>query len=163
MPSESPIRAVAKGLSELQAELNAMDARIDVATLAGLKASQNVAKARIKAGMRGRPRWDRRGVTGRNGGEPAVNLNLTPHHVTKSGGPGRLTGHLSGAVGGVKRPKKVRRQYVGGVGVGGPLSITNLYRAKVNSKYPFIEPGVRKAEPKIAEAYKKAWAKATET
>lgn len=162
MPSESLIRVITHGLSELTAELNAMDARIDAATLAGLKSAQGAAKAQIKSGMRGRPRWDRRGASGRNGGEPAVNLNLTPHHVTKSGGPGRLTGHLSGAVGGVRRPKKVRRQYVGGVGVGGPLSITNLYRARVNSKYPFIEPGVKKAEPKIAEAYKKAWAKATE-
>jgi hypothetical protein len=49
------------------------------------------------------------------------------------------------------------------VGVGGPKSITNLYRKKVDEKQPFMRPGVKKAEPKIAKAYEAEWAKATET
>jgi hypothetical protein len=142
-------------------ELDAMDERVRLATMAAMKASSQAAKGVVKQGMRGRPRWDKRGPIGRDGGVPAVNLNLTPHHVSKGGGPGSLTGHLRGAVGAVKRPKlKGRFTYAGGVGVGGPKSITNIYRFRTEGKYPFMRPGVKKAEPKMAVAWERAWGKA---
>jgi hypothetical protein len=149
-----------EGVSEVADALDAMSRNIDVATVAALKASQNLAKKAIRSGMRGRPRYDRRGAIGRNGSVPAVNLNLSPHHVAKSAGPGRLTGHLSGAVGGVRKPKKTSAGFSGGVGVGGKQSITNLYRREVNAKFPFIEPGVRKAQAGMPAIWEKAWDKA---
>lgn len=158
MPSDFSYRI--NGLHELNAALDTVSRRIDVATVAALKATQNIAKKSIRSGMRGRPRWDRRGAIGRNKSVPAVNLDLTPHHVSKSGGPGRLTGHLSAAVGGVKRPKKVMGGFSGGVGVGGKRSITHMYKWEVNGKFPYMEPGVKKAEPKMPIVWEKAWDKA---
>lgn len=150
-----------EGVNELSAALDTVSRRIDIATVAALKASQNLAKRSIRSGMRGRPRYDRRGAIGRNKTVPAVNLNLSPHHVSKSGGPGRLTGHLSAAVGGVRKPKKKFGEgWSGGVGVGGKQSITNMYRRHINARFPFIEPGVKKAEPKMAVIWEKAWDKA---
>lgn len=158
------VNAIVRGVAETQAAIDAMQGRVDAATLAALKASQSVAKRSVKAQMRGRPRWDRRGPIGRNKDVPAVNLHLDPHHVSKSGGPGRLTGHLSAAVGAMKRPKRTGPgSWEGGVGVGGSHSITKIYRKEVESRYPFIAPGVKKAEPKMGEAYRTAWAKATKT
>lgn len=156
------IRAKVSDLKPNLAELDALNLRVDRATLAAMKAAQNIAKATVKSSMRGRPRWDKRGAIGRNGGEPAVNLNLTPHHVSKAGGPGSLTGHLRRAVGSVKRPKKVGDSYQGGVGVGGPKSATNIYRNRIEGKFPYMRPGVKKAEPKMAVAWERAWGKAVE-
>ncbi|MEV6720609.1 hypothetical protein AB0M94_06715 [Streptomyces xanthochromogenes] len=136
-----------------------MNARINVATLKALKASQTVAKASVKSGMRGRPRWDHRGKSQRTG--PDVSLRLNPHHVSKGGGPGKLTGRLYGAVGVVKRPKLLPEGgYSGGVGCGGKESVTNLYRGVTESRFPYMKPGVKKAEPKMAVVWQAAWAKA---
>jgi hypothetical protein len=158
------ISAIIRDIKPDLAELDAITARVDLATLAAMKAAQTVAKASVKSGMRGRPRWDRRGAIGRSKSVEAVNLNLSPHHVTKGGGPGKLTGHLRGAVGGVKRPKrKGRFGYTGGVGVGGPKSITAIYRNDIEGSYPFMKPGVKKAEPKMAKVWETAWGKATRT
>jgi hypothetical protein len=149
-----------RGVREVEGALQAMDKRIDLATLKALRASQQLAKASIKSGMRGRPRWDHRGRTGK-GGAP-VSLNLSPHHVTKGGGPGRLTGALSGAVGGVRRPKPLPGGgFAGGVGVGGRRSIAVIYRGEVEARYPYFRPGLRKAEPKMTAVWNTAWAKAT--
>lgn len=149
-----------RGVREVQSSLAAMNKKIDVATLKALKATQALAKKSIKSGMRGRPRWDHRGRTGRGG--TSVNLHLSPHHVTKGGGPGRLTGTLSRAVGGVRRPKPLPSGgFSGGVGVGGKKSIAVIYRAEVEARYPYMKPGVRKAEPKMAAVWQAAWAKAT--
>jgi hypothetical protein len=61
----------------------------------------------------------------------------------------------------VKRPKRLAPgTYAGGVGVGGPLSETNLYRKHVEAKYPYMKPGVKKAEPKMRAAMEVAWRKA---
>lgn len=157
----SGVKAIVRGITPNMAELDAMVARTQVATLAAMKASQNAAKAQVKSGMRGRPRWDKRGKIGRNGGVPAVNLNLSPHHVTKSGGPGSLTGTLRRSVGAVKRPKrKGLYTYSGGVGTYGPDSATNLYRFRIEGQYPYVRPGVKKAEAKMAVVWEKAWGKA---
>lgn len=159
-------REVISGVKECIAGLDAIQARTDAATIAATKKAQAVAKVSVRSGMRGRPRWDRRGRTGKgeSAAGAAVNLNLSPHHVSKGGGPGRLTGQLSKAVGVMKRPRRTGvGQYTGGIGVGGKRSITLIYRKEVEARAPYMAPGVAKAEPKIAEAYKVAWAKATET
>lgn len=162
--SEDPlggISAIVRDIKPITAELDAMTVRVNVATLAAMKAAQSAAKATVKQGMRGRPRWDKRGAIGRNKSEPAVNLNLSPHHVSKGGGPGSLTGHLRGAVGAMKRPKlKGRYTYSGGVGVGGKDSITQIYRKEIEGDYPYMKPGVKKAEPKMAKVWEAAWGKA---
>ncbi|PJN00790.1 hypothetical protein CG740_23070 [Streptomyces sp. CB01201] len=149
--------AVVRGTKEGIAAITAMDKRIELASLKALKASQSAAKSSIKAKMRGRPRWDHRGKSARTG--DSVKLHLSPHHVSKSGGPGRLTGRLSGGIGGVRRPKPLPEGgFQGGVGAGGKLQ--NLYKRQVEDKYPYIKPGVRAAEPKMAAAWELAWAKA---
>ncbi|PJM98133.1 hypothetical protein CG740_37250 [Streptomyces sp. CB01201] len=150
---------VVRGAKDCEAALTAMDARINVATLKALKASQTAAKAAVKSAMRGRPRWDHRGKSKRTG--PDVSLHLTPHHVSKGGGPGKLTGRLYGAVGVVKRPKPLPEGgFKGGVGCGGKDSVTNNYRTVIEAQYPYMKPGIKKAEPKMAVVWQAAWAKA---
>lgn len=148
---------VVRGVKETASSVSALDKRIEVASLKALKASQTVAKASVKAKMRGRPRWDHRGKSARTG--DGVKLNLSPHHVTKSGSPGRLTGRLSGGIGGVRRPKPLPGGgFQGGVGAGG--KVQNLYKRQVEDKYPYLKPGIKKAEPKMAVAWQRAWSKA---
>lgn len=147
-----------RGVRETQGALKAMDKRIDLATLKALKASQQLAKTSIRSGLRGRPRWDHRGASTRTGA--AVNLGLSPHHVTKSTGPGRLTGALFRGVGGVRTPKPIPGGgFAGGVGVG--PGVRNLYKKRLEAQYPYFRPGLRKAEPKITAVWNAAWAKAT--
>jgi hypothetical protein len=62
----------------------------------------------------------------------------------------------------MRRPKRVGSgAYWGGVGVGGRKSVTLRYRKEANKDYPFMQPGVDKAKPKIQQVYNDAWAKAT--
>ncbi|MEW2518127.1 hypothetical protein [Actinacidiphila alni] len=146
------------GVREAQAGLRVMNREIDVATLKALKATQALAKKSIRSGLRGRPRWDHRGASTRTGA--TVSLNLSPHHVTKGGGPGRLTGSLSKGVGGVRRPKPIPGGgFAGGVGVG--KGVRNLYKKRLEAQYPYFRPGLRKAEPKMSAVWQAAWAKAT--
>ncbi|MFJ8437677.1 hypothetical protein [Kitasatospora griseola] len=149
-----------RGVREAQAAVVAMDKRIDLATLKALKAVQGVTKSAIKSGLRGRPRWDHRGKSSRTGS--TVNLGLTPHHVTKSGGPGRLTGSLSKAIRSDKRPRPVPGGGWNGVVLagskGGPQ---NLYKGQLEATYPYFKPGVNKAMPKIEGIWVAAWKKAT--
>jgi hypothetical protein len=152
------ITVMVRGAKEARAAVTAMDRRIDVGTLRALKATQQLAKTSIRSGMRGRPRWDHRGKSARTGA--TVKLNLSPHRVTKSGGPGRLTGTLTRGVGGVRRPKPLPGGgFQGGVGVGG--GVRNLYKKRIESQYPYVRPGIRKAEPKMAAVWVKNWERAT--
>lgn len=158
MPGE--VSEIIKGVKECAAALDEITARTDAATLAGMRAAHIVAKRQVKSGMRGRPRWNHRGPIK---GLPAVDLPQYPAHSARSGGPGKMTGSLSANVGYVKRPIKVGSTYEGGVGCGGRKApITNLYRFDIESKYPYMRPGVDKAKPKIRDAFEAAWAKATE-
>lgn len=158
MPSGA-IGIAVRGTKACSAELSLMQKRIDLASLKALKASQTIAKASVKSGMRGRPRWDHRGKSARTG--PGVYLDLSPHHVVKGGGPGKLSGSLRRAVGGVRRPKPIPGGgFSGGVGCGGPESVTNNYRGEVEARFPYMKPGVKKAEPKMAVAWQAAWMKA---
>lgn len=150
------VRTVVRGGAKVKHELQRMDVRVDAATLAALKAMQREAKKNIRSRMRGRPRWDHRGASERTGED--VSLNLSPHHVTRSGGPGRLTGQLYRHVGGIRRPRRVGREFHGGVGVGG--GVTNLYKHDVEERYPFIAPGVKATEKKAAELWPKFWDRA---
>ncbi|MFF1702610.1 hypothetical protein [Streptomyces sp. NPDC058252] len=152
------ITVVVRGTREVQAALVRMDREIDLATIRALKATQALAKKSIRSGMRGRPRWDHRGKSARTG--PTVSLHLSPHRVTKSGGPGRLTGKLVRGVGGVRRPKPLPGGgFAGGVGVGG--GVRNLYKKRQEAKYPYVRPGLRKAEPKMGAVWATAWGRAT--
>lgn len=147
------------GGKEAQAALVAMDRRVDLATLSALGKVTAIARTSIRGGMRGRPRWDRRGA-GRGG--PAVNLNLSPHHVTKGGGPGKLTGSLYNSV---KKSRKPRPTVGGGsavvfVGTQARPQV-NFYKGETETKFPYFEPGIKKATPKMPAVWNAAWAKAT--
>lgn len=150
------------GVSDAIDTVSAIQAAVDKATKTAVKKSQTVAKRAIKSGMNGAPRWTERGPIGRSGGEPGVSGGA-PWHRPRGGGIGKLTGHLRSAVGGVRRPVKTGpAAYTGGVGCGGPRSITNIYRFDANGKFPFVKPGVDKASPAIEAVFKAAWAAATE-
>lgn len=152
--AERAVQVVVTGVRRTQTSLAAMDRRIDAATVRAMRKVQNTAKTAIRSGMRGRPRWDHRGKSSRTGA--AVDLRLTPAHVSKSGGPGRLTGTLSRGVGGVRRPKPLAGGgYQGGVGVGG--GVRNLYKKRIEQSYPYVRPGLRKAEPKMAAVWETTW------
>lgn len=157
MPATSAApRVVVRGARKVISELHLMDARVDAATVAALKKMQAEAKKNIRSQMRGRPRWDHRGASSRTG--EAVDLNLSPHHQPRSGGPGRLTGMLSRHVGGKRHIDKRGAEWVGGVGAGG--GVTNLYRARVEARYPYVEPGVKATERKAKEIWPLAWERA---
>lgn len=151
------ITVVVRGTREVRAALVRVDRQIDLATVRALKATQQLAKTSIRSKMRGRPRWDHRGRSGRTG--PTISLDLSPHHVTKGGGPGRLTGKLTRGVGGVRRPKPLPGGgFAGGVGVGG--GVRNLYKKRIEGQYPYVRPGLRKAEPKMAAVWQLHWGRA---
>lgn len=152
------ITVVVRGTKAVRRDLTRLDRQIDLATVRALKATQALAKKSIRSGMRGRPRWDHRGASARTGA--AVNLNLTPHHISKGGGPGKLTGKLVRGVGGVRKPKPLPGGgFQGGVGVGG--GVRNLYKKRLEGTYPYVRPGVRKAEPKMAAVWEAQWRRAT--
>ncbi len=144
-----------RGVAEVRTALHAMDVRVDVATVAALKAMQNAAKRNIKSRMRGKPRWNHRG-TGRTG--PAITV-AGATHSPRSGGPGKLTGHLAAGVGGVRRPKpRGLGVWAGGVGIGG--NAQNLYKRQTEAKFPAVKPGVEKAIAEGEPIWAKAWDKA---
>lgn len=151
------IIGVVRGVRRAEVALVAMERRIDVATIRSLKATQQLAKTSIRSGMRGRPRWDHRGKSARTG--PTVSLDLSPHRTSKGGGPGKLTGTLIRGVGGVRRPKPLPGGgFQGGVGVGG--GVRNLYKKRIEGRYPYVRPGIRKAEPKMAAVWTRGWERA---
>jgi hypothetical protein len=159
--ADSPFGAVRVSVREAQAALAAMDKRVDLATAAATKKASGRVVTSIKAQMRGRPRWDRRGRSSRTGEE--VNLNLNPHHVTKGGGPGKLTGSLSRSIRKSRKPRKTAEGYSVAVLAGGAGGPQNLYKGKVEATQPYFKPGVNKAVPKLPAVWEAAWAKATQT
>ncbi|MET7982519.1 hypothetical protein [Streptomyces sp. NPDC005281] len=152
----SEVIARVTGLRELDGALELMRRDVDLATIRALKATQALAKKSVRANLRGRPRWDHRGKSSRTGA--TVKLNLSPHHATKGGGPGRLTGTLSRGVGGVRRPRRTLAGYQGGVGVGG--GVRNLYKKRNEGLYPYFAPGIRRAEPLMSKVWFEAWGRA---
>jgi hypothetical protein len=158
MPGE--MRAIVRGVDIAEAALARMERQIDVASLKALKSCQALAKKYVKSGMRGRPRWDHRGKNPARGLR-GVSLNLTPHHVSKGGGPGQLTGALFKGVGGVRKPKidPLTGTVAGGVGAGG--EVQNNYKRQVEAQYPYLQPGVAKAQPQMGAVWAAAWERAT--
>lgn len=153
--------ALISGGKEAQAALTAMDKAVDLATAVATNKVGAVARASIRGGMRGRPRWDRRGK-GRTG--PEVNLNMTPHVVRKGGGPGKLTGQLYRNV---RKSRKSRKELDGwstAVFMGAKSAPgVNVYKGLIESDFPYFAPGIKKAVPKMPIVWEKAWAKATKT
>lgn len=142
------------------AELSLIQKRVDIGTAAGVRKVQAVTKRSIKAQMRGRPRWDQRGKSKRTG--PEVKLGLTPHHVSKGGGPGKLSGALSNSIRSSKKPRPVAggEGFSGVVFSGGASGPQNLYKKKVEATAPYFKPGLEKAKPKMPIVWHEAWAKA---
>ncbi|MFC1410513.1 hypothetical protein ACEZCY_14740 [Streptacidiphilus sp. N1-12] len=144
-----------EGTRDLGVALTAMQRRIDLATVKALKKSQSLTRNAIRGRMRARPRWDHRGASRRTG--PAVSLDLTPHHVSRRGGPGKLSGALAASIRSSKRPR-VKGQALSAVvmsgGAGGPQ---NLYKARIEGSYPYFRPGAQAAEKKIAPVWAEEW------
>jgi hypothetical protein len=146
-----------EGVRELEAGLERMSRDIDKATVAALKATQNLAKKSVRSLMRGRPRWSHRGKSSRTG--EGVETGMNPRHQPRQGGPGRLTGTLARGVGGVRKPHKTPQGFEGGVGVGG--GVRNLYKRRAEGAYPYLKPGVDRATPGFEAVWFKAWGRAT--
>lgn len=160
MASGGGITAGARiSVGKAEAALTAIDRKVDLATTAALKKVTAQAAASVRSGMRGRPRWDRRGKSQRTG--PEVNLNLSPHHVKKNGGPGRLSGSLSRYVKKSRNPRVEARGQTAVVFVGGSRTAVNLYKGLTEGRYPYFAPGIKKAEKKMPAVWSAAWAKAT--
>jgi hypothetical protein len=145
--------------SELvQAELTAMQKRVDKATIAAVKRVQTMTKTSVKGQMRGRPRWNHRGKSARTG--PNVTIPELARNNPRSGGPGKLTGELIKSIKQSKRPRKTKDGYSGVVWSGGVGAATNLYKAKTEKIAPYFKPGVDKATPKMPAVWETAWGKA---
>lgn len=144
------------GVNKLVLEMEAIQKRIDIATLAATKKAQKEIVKNVRKNMRGRPRWNHRG---RSRIYPAdINVAGMPRHVPRSGGPGQLTGMLYAGVGGVKVPVSKFGIVKGGVGVGGKKLRSNQLKKKMcEERYPFFEPGVHASEAAIGEMYAVAW------
>lgn len=159
--------AVVRGIKSAEAELIAMDKRVDLATKASIKKVQSLTRARIRSRLRGRARWNHRGQ-GKGEWEfvPRVDINGGGSgHVTRAGGPGRFTGNLNSAVRASRRPRTEEPGvYSGVVFMGSKASpIANVYKHRLEGKYPYFAPGVKSAEPKMPIIWETAWAKATRT
>lgn len=132
---------------ETLAALTRLDRQIDPTTIKAIKKSQRVARTAIRGRMRSRPRWDQRGRSRRTGEE--VNLHLSPHHVRKNSGPGKLSGALVSSIRSSKTPRKRGYQISGAVMSGSYGGPQNLYKKHVEAKYPYFAPGVKNAEKKL--------------
>jgi hypothetical protein len=148
------------GVKEVEAALAVMDKRVDAATLVALKKVTANARTRVRGQMNSRPRWDRRG----NGpGGPAVNLDLSPHGIKRSGGPGKLDGVLRDAVKKSRKPRVLPQHAASAVVfVGGAKANpqVNWYKARTEAKFPYFAKGIKKAEAKMPAIWNTAWAKA---
>jgi hypothetical protein len=158
------VGTIVHGVKEANAALEAMQVKTDLGTKKALKAVQTQTKRSVKGKMRGRARWDRRGPSTKTG--ETVKLNLTPHRIRRSGGPGKFTGTLAKSIVSSRRPRKEGTGAFSGVVFSGSkdeLNITNIYKWKLEAKYPYFAPGVRGVEAKWPDIWKKAWGTATKT
>jgi len=150
------IEAVWHGVKEFEAAIVAQNERVNAATLAALKANQNLIKRNVRSRLRGKPRWNHRGKSRRTG--PEVNIDTGKGHTPRSGGPGKFTGKLYRGVGGVRKPKWNGVYWEGGVGVGG--GVRNLYKKRVEAQFPYFKPAVEKSEAAVEATWAKAWGRA---
>jgi hypothetical protein len=144
-----------KGANRVIKETEAIEARVNKATVMAVKENQRILKLAIRRKLRGAPRWNQRGAVGKS---PAINVG-GPRHRPRSGPPGRLTGALYKGVGGRRRPLlRPGGVVIGGVGIGGNINL--LKKGKLEEEFPFFKPAVQETEPKMARAYEKGWDKA---
>jgi hypothetical protein len=153
------IKGVLEGVEAAKKDLKRFEADGAAATVASVRAVQNLAKARVRSRLRGKPRWSHRGASSRTGA--AVNLG-GPAHSPRSGSPGRFTGQLSTGVSGMKRPRLRMAGEVEGAVWMGKGSVRNLYKWKLEEQHPYFEPAVRGMEPLVAAVWEKAWRRVIE-
>jgi hypothetical protein len=157
-----PANEFVRGVKEIDVAITAMQRRVDLATVASLKKVTALARTSVRSGMRGRPRWDRRGD---GPGGPAVNLDLTPHHRSKSGGPGKLDGVLYNSVMKTRKPRVKPGGASAAVFMGGAKANpqVNWYKRELEGKFPYFRKGIEKGNAKYPAVWNAAWAKATKT
>lgn len=158
--------AVVRGIKAAESELIAMDKRVDLSTVAALKKVQSLTRGRVRSRLRGRARWSHRGQGVRFAFVTKVDINNGGSgHIKRSGGPGRFTGTLNGAVRGSRKPRlDGPGVYSAVVFMGSKVApVANVYKARLEGKYPYFAPGVKSAEPKMPVIWNAAWAKATRT
>jgi len=148
-----------KGANRVIKETEAIEARVNKATVMAVKENQRILKLAIRRKLRGAPRWNQRGAVGKGENKaPAINVG-GPHHRPRSGPPGRLSGILYKGVGGRRRPLlRPGGVVIGGVGIGKNINL--LKKGKLEKEFPFFKPAVEETEPKMARAYEKGWDKA---
>lgn len=156
--------ALVEGVKAVEAELVAMDKRVDLATVGALKKVQSLARARVRSRLRGRARWNHRGQ-GKGEWEFVHKVDINgggSGHVNRSGGPGRFTGTLNSAVRGSRKPRlEGEGVYSAVVFMGSKVApVANVYKHRLEGKFPYFAPGVKSAEPKMPAVWEKAWAKA---
>jgi hypothetical protein len=159
--------ALIEGAKAAELELAAMDKRVDAATIAALKKVQSLTAARVRSRLRGRPRWSHRGQVKDGPWKfiPGFDTGGGKSHITRSGGPGRFTGTLNGAVKSSRKPRPAGFGTFSAVVFMGSKNakVANVYKSKLEGKYPYFKPGVKSAEPKMPAVWTAAWAKATAT
>jgi hypothetical protein len=158
--------ALVEGAKAAEAELIAMDKRVDLATIGAIKKVQSLTRARVRSRLRGRARWNHRGQGVAFAFITKVDINGGGSgHVNRSGGPGRFTGTLNGAVRASRKPRlEGTGTYSGVVFMGSKVApVANVYKAREEANHPYFAPGVNSAKPKMPIVWEKAWAKATET
>jgi hypothetical protein len=152
--------AIIKGIPEVGAMLGEMQVASNEGTRVALKQATSYTKGRIKGGMRGRPRWGHKGPD-KSTGAPGIRTDRNPDHISRTGGPGQLSGNLSRSI---RTSRKARPEGVGRwsqvVMSGGAGGYQNRYKRKVEGQYPYFKPGVDKAKPKVREFFQGAWAAA---
>ncbi len=147
-----------KGVKTFIKSTEQVDARMNVATIAALKANQNKIKSAVKANLKGQPRWTQKGRNRITGPNFQVEGTTGQHHFPRDGGPGKMTGVLYKGVGGVRKPREYRGMFYGGVGVGAKPN--NVKKRVLEAKYPYFRPAVEKTEPLMSKTYENGWARA---
>lgn len=165
---DEAFKAVIHGVRAAQAELTAMDKRVDAATIAALKKVQSLARARIRSRLRGRARWNHRGQATQGPWTFVPGFDLPGSrtvHISRAGGPGRFTGTLNSDVKASRKPRREGKgTYTAVVMMGSKTSpIANVYKRRLEAKYPYFAPGVNSAEPLMPAVWEAAWAKAIAT
>jgi hypothetical protein len=147
-----------KGAKTFAEGTHQVESRMNVATIAALKANQNKIKSAVKANLKGQPRWTQKGRNRITGPNFQVEGTTGQNHRPRDGGPGKMTGVLYKGVGGVRRPKEFRGMFYGGVGVGAKPN--NVKKRVLEAKFPYFRPAVEKTEPLMSQTYEKGWARA---